>query len=103
MIICHCNLISTEEIERTIIDFLDQDAWQLIVPLQVYHALEKRGRCCGCFPNVVDIIVRTVRTYHEAQSTPQAEIILLVDRIQKKHQACISAQNLIPQRQLNSA
>lgn len=103
MIICHCNLISTEEIERTVIDLLDQDAWQLIVPLQVYHALEKRGRCCGCFPNVINIILRTVRTYHEEQSTPQAEIISLVDRIQKNHQACISAQNLIRQRVLKRA
>ena len=83
MIICHCNFISTEEIERTIIEFLDQDAWQLIVPLQVYHAMNKRGRCCGCFPNVIEVIVRTVKTYHEKQATPQAEIISLVDRIQE--------------------
>ncbi|MEP2942434.1 MAG: (2Fe-2S)-binding protein [Hyphomicrobiales bacterium] len=103
MIICHCNYISSEEIEHTIIEFLDQDAWQLIVPLKVYHALEKRGRCCGCFPNVIDIIVRTVKSYHEAKATPQAEIITLVDRIQEKHQACVTAQHLMRKRQKNVA
>ena len=36
---------------------LDEDCWQLIVPAKVYHAMQKRGRCCGCFPNVVDIIL----------------------------------------------
>lgn len=103
MIVCQCNLISAEEIENTIIEFLDQDPWQLIVPLQVYHEMEKRGRCCGCFPNVVDIIVRTVKDYHEAHATPPAEIISLVDRIQKKHQACITAQRLMRQRRNNVA
>ena len=95
MIVCQCNLISTEEIERTIIELLHEDPWQLIVPLQVYHAMEKRGRCCGCFPNVVDIIVRTVKAYHEANATPQAKIISLVDKIQEKHQACVTAQMLM--------
>jgi len=103
MIVCHCNLIASEEIERTVIELLDQDAWQLIVPLQVYHALEKRGRCCGCFPNVVGIILRTVKAYHEAHATPEAEIISLVDRIQQKHEACITAQRLMRQRRSDVA
>ncbi len=44
--------------------FLDEDPWQLIVPAKVYHELGKRGVCCGCFPNVVDIILRVVENYH---------------------------------------
>lgn len=94
MIVCHCNMISTEEIESTILELLEEDPWQLIVPLQVYHLLEKRGRCCGCFPNVVDIIVRTVKTYHEEHETPAAEIVSLVDRLKQKHEQCITAQRL---------
>ena len=103
MIVCHCNLITTEEIEATIIGLLEQDAWQLIVPLQVYHALEKRGRCCGCFPNVVNIIVKTVAAYHKAHLTPEAEIVSLVDRIREKHQTCITAQLLARRKKQTAA
>ena len=53
MLICQCNVITEKEIEQTILDMLEEDAWQLIVPAKVYHRLQKRGRCCGCFPNVV--------------------------------------------------
>lgn len=81
MIVCHCNLIKEAEIEETIHAMLDQDPWQLIVPLKVYHEMEKRGRCCGCFPNVVDIIIRVTAQYHKRQQTPEAEIESLVVRL----------------------
>ena len=61
MLVCHCNLITEKEIEDTIIQLLDQDPWNLIVPAKVYHTLQKRGRCCGCFPNVVETIIRRHR------------------------------------------
>ena len=66
MIVCHCNLISEREIEETVVALLDADPWQLIVPAKVYHAMAKRGRCCGCFPSVVDIIIRMTAEYHRA-------------------------------------
>ncbi|MBA4781607.1 MAG: (2Fe-2S)-binding protein [Rhizobiales bacterium] len=103
MIVCHCNYISTEEIEAVIMDLLETDPWQLIVPLQVYHQLEKRGRCCGCFPNVVNIIVDTVRRYHEQHLTPATEIISLVERIKARHEACITAQRLMRRRVQSAA
>ncbi len=103
MIICHCNRISVEEIEDVITGFLKEDPWQLIVPLQVYHALEKKGKCCGCLPNVVKIIVKTVETYHQKHNTPKAEIISLVDRINEKHQSCITARRLMRQKRRNVA
>lgn len=103
MIVCHCNFISKEEIEGAIVDLLEQDAWQLIVPLQVYHALEKRGRCCGCFPNVIGLIVRTVQAYHMERMTPEAEIVSLVERLQKKHETCVTAQRLARMRRGDAA
>lgn len=103
MIVCHCNLITTEEIEDTIRSFLDDDPWQLIVPLQVYHAMEKRGKCCGCFPNVINIIVRVVTDYHETQMTPEAEIISFIDRIKEKHESCVTAERLMRQRRVSAA
>jgi hypothetical protein len=84
MIVCHCNVISEREIEATVERLLHDDPWRLIVPVQVYHELEKRGRCCGCFPNVVDIIVRVTTAFHERQATPQAEIFSLVERLRQR-------------------
>lgn len=103
MIICQCNYISIKEIEDVILELLNDDPWQLIVPLQVYHHLEKRGRCCGCFPNVVEIIVKTVKTFHEENATPQAEIVNLVGRIKEKHEACVTAQLLARHKRSSAA
>jgi hypothetical protein len=57
MIVCHCNVITSAEIIAIIDAFLAEDSWRMITPVLVYHALGKRGRCCGCFPTVVDLIV----------------------------------------------
>lgn len=73
MIACHCNIITEAEIEQIIVSFLDEDRWQLIVPAKVYHAMEQRGKCCRCFPNVVDIIIRTTDAYHARCETPDDE------------------------------
>ena len=56
MIVCQCNLLSQGEIEAAVEKLLDEDPWQLIVPSKVYHFMRIRGRCCGCFPDVVKII-----------------------------------------------
>lgn len=87
MIVCQCNVLKRQEIEETIIELLDEDAWRLIVPVQVYHAMNKRGRCCGCFPNVVDIIVEVTAAYHKRNATPEAEIISLIERMRSEHEA----------------
>jgi hypothetical protein len=83
MLICHCNVISEKEIEQTIVDMLDEDAWQLIVPAKVYHRLQKRGRCCGCFPNVVETIIRVTEGYHARSETGVADIISYLDRVRE--------------------
>ncbi|TIW43252.1 MAG: (2Fe-2S)-binding protein, partial [Mesorhizobium sp.] len=41
MLICHCNIITEKEIEQTIVGLLDQDPWQLIVPANIYRAMQK--------------------------------------------------------------
>ncbi len=56
MIVCQCNLLSKDEIEAAVEKLLNDDPWQLIVPSKVYHFMRIRGRCCGCFPEVVEII-----------------------------------------------
>ena len=84
MLICHCNVITEKEIEQTIIDMLDEDAWQLIVPAKVYHRLQKRGRCCGCFPNVVETIIRVTEGYHaRVAKRATADIVSYLDRVRE--------------------
>lgn len=56
MFVCQCNFLSRREIEAAVERLLAEDPWQLIVPSKVYHSMRIRGRCCGCFPEVVEII-----------------------------------------------
>lgn len=86
MLVCSCNFITEKEIEDTIVSLLDEDCWQLIVPAKVYHAMEKRGRCCGCFPNVVDIIIRTTEQYHGRRDSTDVEIFDFMARLKQFHE-----------------
>ena len=81
MLVCHCNVITDKEIEQTIVRLLDEDPWQLIVPAKVYHAMAKRGRCCGCFPNVVETIIRVTEEYHARPQAGGADIVSYLDRV----------------------
>src|SRR5690606_4412736 len=81
MLVCHCNLITAKAIEETIVALLDEDPWQLIVPAKVYHRLKQRGRCCGCFPNVVETIIRVTEEYHLRHGAGESEIVPFLDRV----------------------
>src|ERR1044071_2453959 len=71
MLVCQCNVITDREIKQVILDFLREDPWQIIVPAKVYRELEKRCKCSGCVPNVVDLITRVTHEYHlEIAETP---------------------------------
>ncbi|MEO7221968.1 MAG: (2Fe-2S)-binding protein [Devosia sp.] len=73
MLICQCNVITDREIVRVIKDLLADDPWQIIVPAKVYRELEKRCKCSGCVPNVVDLITSVTHEYHlELADTPAA-------------------------------
>lgn len=85
MMVCSCNIITDKEIREVIISMLDEDCWQLIVPGKVYHAMNKRGKCCGCFPNVVDIIVKTTEDYHARHRGETAEVVDFLDRLKRFH------------------
>ena len=81
MLVCHCNLITEKEIEQAVRELLDVDPWQLIVPAKVYHSLKKRGRCCGCFPNVVDTIIRVTEDYHRRLGGGESDVVPFLDRV----------------------
>jgi len=82
MLVCHCNIITEKEVEAAIVALLDIDPWQLIVPAKVYHMLNKRGRCCGCFPNVVETIIRVTEHYHAPAAAGDArDVVSHLDRV----------------------
>jgi len=86
MLVCHCNVITQKEIEDTILELLEADPWHLIVPAKVYHALAKRGRCCGCFPNVVETIIRVTERFHARDDAGGEAVILHLDRVRELRQ-----------------
>ena len=81
MIVCSCNIISGTDIEEVIMDFLNADEWQLITPGKVFQAMTARGKCCGCFPGVIDIIVETTQRYHTQMQSPEPKVVDLLNRI----------------------
>lgn len=83
MITCHCNIITEQEIEQVILEMLEDDCWQLVVPLKVYHAMEMRGKCCRCFPNVVDIIIRTTEAYHARFDRDEADMVMFRQKLER--------------------
>lgn len=95
MLICSCNIIAKSEIEVVVREFLAQDPWQLITPMKVYYELEKRGRCCGCFPNVINIIVSETEMFHRDASTPDAIILPFIAKIKEEHQRCETSRRLM--------
>ncbi|KPB00974.1 (2Fe-2S)-binding protein [Ahrensia marina] len=88
MIVCSCNYITKNDIEEVVRGFLDVDAWQLITVGMVYHALKKRGKCCGCFPNAIGVIVDVSEQWHREKQSPEAEVIYLLSRMKHEHDRC---------------
>ena len=86
MLVCSCNYITDKEIVSTINELLDEDCWQLIVPAKVYHAMAKRGRCCGCFPTVVDLIISTTQAYHAARRSEDERVVDFMERLRRFHE-----------------
>lgn len=58
MIVCHCNVLSEKDLEAALEALLDEDPWQLVVPGKLFKSMQRKGQCCRCFPNVMDVIIR---------------------------------------------
>jgi len=57
MIVCSCNLITRRDIEEAIEAILAEDSYAVLTPGLIYHRLGRRGKCGGCFPHAVRIMV----------------------------------------------
>lgn len=67
MIVCHCNVLTQTAITQAVDDLIDEDPYQLITPGVVYRQLGKRGKCCGCFPQVVGLIVHRLEEFQTSK------------------------------------
>jgi len=81
MIICQCNVVTQDEVEEIIRSFLDEDCWQLIVPGRVFNAAQKKGRCCGCFPNIVEAIIEVTERYHLEHEGDDEKVVYFLNRV----------------------
>ncbi|WP_248307261.1 MULTISPECIES: (2Fe-2S)-binding protein [unclassified Devosia] len=86
MLVCQCNMITSKQIEDIVLELLEQDPWQLVVPAKVYRELERRAKCGGCVPNVVDIIVRVTESFHLQQARSPGELVDVQARLEKLKQ-----------------
>ena len=73
MLVCQCNVITDRDIKKIILSLLKADPWQIVVPAMVYRELEKRFKCAGCVPNVVDLIIKVTEEYHLQMASGAAE------------------------------
>lgn len=74
MIVCSCNIITRRDVEAVIEEILTEDLYAVLTPNLLYHRLGRRGKCCGCFPHVTEILVEhgtVVRAAIEAGEMPQ--------------------------------
>ena len=65
MIVCSCNIITRRDIEAVIERLLADDPYAVLTPNLIYHRLGRRGRCCGCFPQVTDILIEHATAVRE--------------------------------------
>jgi bacterioferritin-associated ferredoxin len=57
MIVCSCNIITRRDIEGVIERILAEDPFAVLTPGLIYHRLGKRGKCGGCFPHLIRIMM----------------------------------------------
>ena len=63
MIVCHCNVLTSQAILAAIDTLLEEDPYRLITPGLVYRHLGKRGKCGGCLPQTIGLILRRLEEF----------------------------------------
>lgn len=84
MIVCSCNVISSRDIERALIEILSLPQAPIPTPGVVYRYLSKQMQCCGCAPlavmtiySIVEKLEREGRVCPCACATAKAKLIQL--------------------------
>jgi len=73
MIVCSCNVISSRDIERALVEILSMPQAPIPTPGVVYPHLSQQMQCCGCAPLAVSTIYSAVeKLEREARVCPCA-------------------------------
>lgn len=94
MIVCSCNIIKHHEIEDAILELLHDNPWRLVTPGLVYRSLAKHGKCCGCFPGVLDVIVEVTEGFHNRRKTPCEDFLHYMEQLKTAHRSSEEARSL---------
>ncbi|WP_226583413.1 (2Fe-2S)-binding protein [Acuticoccus sediminis] len=70
MIVCQCNVIKRNEIRSAVFSILAADPSGRLEPQYIYRELQKRGRCCSCFPLVASIVEEMLNEATKAIDSP---------------------------------
>ncbi len=70
MIVCHCNVIARRQIEDAVREILARDAGAPLNPQHIYRELGKRGKCCGCFPQVERVVEQMLAAALQEDGAP---------------------------------
>ena len=71
MIVCHCNVISSQDIDRSVTRLRANDPQALLTPGEIFKACGKRPNCGGCMPVFAAKIEKAVAdTPSEMQDKP---------------------------------
>ena len=73
MIICQCNIISKSDVEDAVRGLLAEDAWIHLTPGTMMKALEKRGKCFGCFPSLINVMITVIEDIRERDEAVHPE------------------------------
>lgn len=65
MIVCSCNVISDNDIERVLVEIFSKPDAPIPTPGLVYRELSRRMNCCGCAPLAVSVIYRCLEALEE--------------------------------------
>lgn len=72
MIVCHCNVITRDDIKEAVRSLLDRDPWAYVTPNAVYEELGKRGKCFGCYSVAIDLVIDLIEAERHSQDiTPK--------------------------------
>lgn len=87
MIVCQCNVIKRHEIRDAVSAILAADPSGRLEPQYIYRELQKRGRCCSCFPLVASIVEEMLEEALHAVESPLFDASLRMKKTRVSREA----------------
>jgi bacterioferritin-associated ferredoxin len=69
MIVCHCNLLTSAQLDAAVADWRAQNPGVVATPGSIFASLDAVVACGGCMPLVVEVMEHHQKTSPFAQGT----------------------------------